>query len=255
MGKSAEKELWTRAKRMKMNRVAASVIGVALGVILLLWPESSLEVLSQLVGLALAIGGVIAVVLYFVNHDGLMLSTLQLIFGVILAAIGVWIFLRPAGLVALIPTIIGLIIVINGVADLGQTITLSRQKYGKWWLSLIFAVLTIVFGLVLIIKPFGIAAFITRVIGVVLIFNGVSDLWMVSKISNEIRGMKQEMDARDVTATVVDEGPARGWGKKTAQDKNGAAGQYRYGEGVSPNPADGAGSEPYTGTTPQDGRQ
>ncbi|MDO4284742.1 MAG: DUF308 domain-containing protein [Eubacteriales bacterium] len=203
--KKKQKEMWEKAKKIKTNRVIATLIGIILGVVLLVWPESSLIVLCQAVGLALAFGGIVAVVLYFVNHDGLMFSTVQLVFGVILAAIGIWIFARPARLVELVPTIIGLIVMINGIVDLSQTVTLGRQKYDKWWVSLIFAILTLVLGIVLIVKPFGIAAFITRVIGVVLIFNGLSDLWMISKISNDIKQMRQVIEAVDVEATEVTE--------------------------------------------------
>ncbi len=205
MGNTQQDDIIRKAKVVKTNRMAGALIWVILGVILLVWPESSMITLSKLIGLVLTVTGVGMVILYLWNHDGLLTSYLQLAMGVIIGAVGLWICLRPAQLVELIPTIFGIIVMINGLSDLSKTFALGRQKYDRWWVSLLIAVATLLFGLVLIFKPFGIAKFITRVIGLVLIFNGISDLWIITRISDEIKNVRQDAEAIDVEATVIDE--------------------------------------------------
>ncbi len=205
MGNTQQDEIIRKARVIKTNRMAGALIWVILGVILLVWPDSSMITLSQLIGLVLTVMGAGMIVLYFWNHDGLLTSYLQLAIGVIVGAVGMWIFLKPTQLVELIPTIFGIIVVISGLSDLSQTFTLGRQKYDRWWVSLLFAIATLVLGLALIFKPFGIARFITRVIGVVLIFNGASDLWIITRVSAEVKAARQEADAIDVESTIIDE--------------------------------------------------
>ena len=205
MGNAQQDGIIRKAKVIKTNRMAGAFIWMILGVILLVWPESSMITLSKLIGLVLTVTGAGMVILYFWNHDGMLTSFFQLIFGVIIGAVGLWICFEPAQLVELIPTIFGIIVLINGLSDLSQTLTLGKQKYDRWWISLIIAVATLLLGFVLLFKPFGIAKFITRVIGLVLIFNGVSDLWVISRISYEVKNARADAEAIDAEAVVIDE--------------------------------------------------
>ncbi len=205
MENARQDEIIKKAKVIKANRMAGAFIWMILGIILLFWPESSMITLSKLIGLVLTVIGVGIVILYFWNHDGLLTSYLQLTFGVIIGAVGLWICWKPAQLVELIPTIFGIIVLINGLSDLSQTFALGKQKYDRWWISLLIAVATLLLGCVLIFKPFGIAKFITRVIGVVLIFNGISDLWIISRLSYEVKTARQDAEAIAVEGTFVDE--------------------------------------------------
>ena len=96
-------------------------------------------------------------------------------------AIGVWILLKPEFVIRLIPVIVGIIIILHGIYDLQQAVYLCRAKYSFWWLALLFAVLTVAFGGVLIWNPFEAMNIAVKFIGVFLVFDGVSDLWIFSR--------------------------------------------------------------------------
>lgn len=169
-------------KRFKTNRMFFSAGAILIGLILLIWPASSLMIIGKCLGVLLAAGGVASGIFYLKDHESAA-QTALLILGVIMIICGVVIFLHPEELVKLIPTIMGILVLLSGIINLGETFTLSRQKYTKWWISLIISIITIGAGLFLIIKAFDLVAVITRIAGGILVFDGISDLWVVSRLS------------------------------------------------------------------------
>ena len=121
--RNAKKRLHT----MKWNKVITSLIFIILGVVLLIWPNTALDVVCRIVGAGLLVGGVAAVVMFLVSRDRNFVSVAALTAGVIIAVIGLWLFMNPKFLVALVPTIMGIIIIISGVVNLGETITIHRE--------------------------------------------------------------------------------------------------------------------------------
>ena len=102
----------------------------------------------------------------------------------------------------------GILVLISGLINLGETFMLTRSKYNKWWASLIVAIATIAAGIFLIRNAFNLASLITRIAGGILIFDGVSDLWVISRISKVSKDMAAEASAVDAEATVTDAGAA-----------------------------------------------
>jgi len=178
-------------KSFTTNRIVFAIGASVLGIILLIWPGTSLIIMAKCIGAAVAIGGLFAAYQFFRDHDSAVKSLL-LVMAAVMIICGVVIFLHPEELVKLIPMIMGILVLLSGIINLGETFTLSRQRYNRWWLSLIIAVLTIGAGIFLITRAFSLAALITRIAGGILLFDGVSDLWVISRVS------KADKDAQPV---------------------------------------------------------
>ncbi len=168
-------------KSYKTNRIIFSVGAVIIGIVLLIWPGTSLNIISRCIGIALAVGGLIAGGFFIKDHESLSRSFL-LVMGVIMIICGVVIFLHPNDLVRLIPTILGVLVLVSGIVNLMETFTLSKRKYSKWWVSLIISLITIGAGIFLVKYAFDLVAIITRIAGGILLFDGVSDLWVTSRV-------------------------------------------------------------------------
>ena len=164
-------------KSFTTNRIVFAIGASVLGIILLIWPGTSLIIMAKCIGAAVAIGGLFAAYQFFRDHDSAVKSLL-LVMAAVMIICGVVIFLHPEELVKLIPMIMGILVLLSGIINLGETFTLSRQRYNRWWLSLIIAVLTIGAGIFLITRAFSLAALITRIAGGILLFDGLSDLWV-----------------------------------------------------------------------------
>jgi uncharacterized membrane protein HdeD (DUF308 family) len=191
-------------KKFKTNVVISSLLCVLLGLVLVLWPGLSIQIVCTAVGAVLIVSGGIRIVSYFTAKDGSMYSQINLIFGIIFTVVGVWIVIKPDKVLAIIPIIVGIVIALHGLHNLQQAITLCKDKYDKWWIALLLGILTIGFGVLLICRPFAAIDTVVMLIGVFLIYDGLSNIWIVSRIYKNAKIIKQEMEAVDADAREVE---------------------------------------------------
>ncbi len=191
-------------KKLKTNVVISAILCILLGIVLVAWPDLSMQVVCTAVGAVLLIGGGVRLAVYFTAKDGSVYSQMNLIMGIILAVVGVWILLQPDKVLAIIPIIVGIVIVLHGVNNLRQAVTLCQEKYDKWWVALILGLLTAGFGVLLICRPFAALDTVVMVIGICLIYDGLSDIWIVSRLYRTAKTMKQEAEALEAEAREID---------------------------------------------------
>lgn len=185
-------------KRVKTNVVISSILCVILGLVLVFWPGLSIRIVCTAVGVVLIVTGVTRMIDYFAVRDGSMYSQINLIFGIVLVVVGVWISVKPDKVLAIIPIIVGIVIVIHGLQNIKQAMELWRDKYTKWWVACILGVLTVGFGVLLICRPFTAIDTVVMLIGFFLIYDGISNIWIVSRIYKNAKILRQEMEAVEV---------------------------------------------------------
>lgn len=185
-------------KKIKTNVVVSSVLCVILGLVLVLRPGLSMRIVCTAVGVVLIASGVMRMIAYFTARDGSLYSQANLIFGIVLTVVGIWIVMKPDKVMAIIPIIVGIVIAMHGLHNLQQALELWRGKYDRWWVALILGVLTVGFGVLLVCRPFAAIDTVVMLIGFFLIYDGLSNVWIVSRISKNAKMMKQEMEAVDI---------------------------------------------------------
>lgn len=190
-------------KTLKANYLISAVLCVLFGITLVVWPDISSKVVCIGLGCVLALTGVVNLITFFVRRDGTFLSQMNLLAGIVLTVLGGWIILDPDVLIRIIPVVIGVIIVVHGGHNLLQAVELCREKYDKWWVALLLGLVTIGFGVLLICNPFEAVSTMVILIGVLLIFDGVSDIWIISRISKTAKAVAETMEALDVEAVEI----------------------------------------------------
>jgi hypothetical protein len=103
------------ASRTRGEQVAAGVIGVIAGVVLVAWPGPSLLVLAFFVGAWLTVSGCFHIITSIARRRVLTQWGLTLALGIIELLLGIWAMRRPDATLSLIIVIIGLWLVITGV--------------------------------------------------------------------------------------------------------------------------------------------
>lgn len=156
----------------------------------------------MILGGALFLYGVLQIILYLFAKERTIYLQGMLLFGIVLAVIGAWILLKPESIMKAVPVIVGIIIVIHGINNAVQSVDLKKLGYGNWWVACLLGLATIVLGAVLIFKPFGVINTVTRVIGGFLIYDGLSDLWILSRL---FKAKKNYQKIVDVDARIIDE--------------------------------------------------
>lgn len=191
-------------KKLKTNVVISAILCILLGLVLAIWPGMSMHIVCIAVGSVLILGGLLRLAESFFARDGSMYTQMNMIVGIIFAVVGIWIVIKPEKVLVIIPIIMGIVIALHGLNNLQQAITLCKEKYDKWWVALILGLVTIGFGALLVFRPFAALDTAVTLLGIFLVYDGVSDIWIVSRISQMAKAMRQEAEALDVDAEEID---------------------------------------------------
>lgn len=181
----------------RRSSVAAAAVTILLGAVLVCWPDRSVRFLCMLLGASVFLTGIIYILGWIARRrEGV--PAFFVLPGVILCALGVWLMTSPASVVMLIQYIFGAILIFHGVVDLQGAGALMRQRWGRWWLDLLLAVLTLALGAVILLNPFGTFAALMMLIGAALIFDGVSDLCIIWRLSRAFRAAERLLEDQNL---------------------------------------------------------
>lgn len=189
-------------KKFKVNYTASALICVILGLVLLIWPGTTTQIVCMMLGIVLLIYGVVQIIVYLLSRERNIVSQGMMLLGIVVAVIGIWILLKPEMIIMAVPVIVGVLIVIHGLHNVVQSIALKKDGYERWWVAFLMGILTVVLGAVLIYNPFRVMDTVVRLIGIFLIYDGLSDVWILSRV---FKVKRQSERVIDVEAVDVDE--------------------------------------------------
>lgn len=191
-----------KLKSLKWNHIIEALIMIVIGGVLIFWSNASLVIMARALAILLILAGAVMIISYFVHKERTIAMSGGFVLGVVVAVIGVWIFLKPGTFTDLIPKLFGVFIFLSGLMNLWQTISLVRYKYGYWWVSLILAIITVGLGAFLLFYSSVAKELLVKFIGGFLMYDGVSNLWTISRLGKLERAVKRELrDAEAVETT------------------------------------------------------
>lgn len=187
-------------REQRRSSVLVALATIVLGLGLVVWPDRSVSLMCSLLGGALLIFGLLYIIGWFSSKRRAGSPAVMVIPGVVLAGLGVWLMTSSESVITLIQYVFGAMILFHGVLDLQGAISLAGRRYARWWLDLLLAVLTLGLGALILINPFGTFAALVMLIGVSLVYDGVSDLLLIGRLSRAFRDIEQAVQG-DVIET------------------------------------------------------
>lgn len=197
-------------KDLKKSFTISSVLSLAMGILLLIYPDFTNKAICYAIGGILIVRGIFSAVRYFTNKDDVSLFRFDLIWGIILCAMGAFVLLRSDIIISIIPIVFGLFLIVSGFLTLQKAFNLKQMNYSKWTTSLILALIKAVLGVIMLINPFSTALTLTRFIGVGLVYDGLSGFWTIFDLMSASRHVKnavESMEAIDVESKPADAEP------------------------------------------------
>lgn len=161
--------------RADNHGILLSILMIVIGLLLALWPGHVMTTALTILGIALLIGGALLIYSWYNgrNNDA---SVITLAEGIVFVVAGLVVLIAPRFLISIVPFAIGALITLNGIFNLAQALDQRKSNYHRWKASLVMAVLTIVLGLLIVLNPFSTMEMLVVAIGVIIIYNGVSNL-------------------------------------------------------------------------------
>ena len=160
----------------KTGYIVMSLLLCVFGLLLVFLPGLSLKVLGIICGILIIVFGVFKLVGYFSRDLYRLAFQYDLAFGGLLILLGIAMLIRPAAIVSFFCAAIGVAVLADGLLKVQMAIDAKKFGLRRWWLILATAVITIVFGVLLIFKPSESSSVITILLGLSLLSEGLMNL-------------------------------------------------------------------------------
>lgn len=161
-------------RRIKLYTLLYALISLVIGVFLIINPVKTSSTLIVMVGAVIIGSGLLRLIKYLKSPAagrGTLMSA------VIVMLIGFVICVNAPGLVNMLSKIISIIVIISGINSLDHAVQLYHNKVPKSILNVIFAIMILVAGIVTLFIPFGAVAPVIVVLGVIMIVNGLVEIF------------------------------------------------------------------------------
>ena len=197
---------------IKWTYVIISVFFLALGVLLLVRPESSLTVICRCLGVLTALFGVVRILQYILRKPDHIGQRYDLAGGLFCLLIAALLIFRAKEVAAILSVIVGIFILIDSVFKLQVSLDARRADIGAWALMLILTCVSLVLGILLVFDTFKGQAIISIIMGCALIYDALADLFTMFYVSRIVKNVKaavteaiEDAAAIETTGEIVSE--------------------------------------------------
>lgn len=163
-------------KKYEKTSIATSILLIIFSLFLIFKPEASLNFIVIVIGAFMALVGIIHMVSYFTSNKEFRSMSTELIEGTLYAVIGIFLIFKPNILNEFLGVIVGAWQIIQFIIKFQFAFNLKSVSSPAWALMLASSILHLVFGLFMLINPFGSLAAITTVAGIILLLTEIGNV-------------------------------------------------------------------------------
>ena len=154
MSKENSNPILKAVRELKLNATLASVVYLVLGIVLLVAPTTSKNLLCTLVGVVVLIYGTFNLLSFLMDF---------------------------------LIIVLGLAIAVGSAGSLKRALNLRAFGYSYWWISLVVAMATLIVALTFVFCPEVYGALLMQIIGIILIVEAIGDLLTIHRLSRIAR--------------------------------------------------------------------
>lgn len=90
----------------------------------------------------------------------------------------------------------------HSIRSIIEAVDARKYGYGGWSVGLIFSIISLIFGIICVTNAFDVMKTATVVVGIILIFNGVSNIWITSRATKAESAYNKQ---KEFEATFVED--------------------------------------------------
>lgn len=180
-------------KGLKWNMIILAVLTVIMGIALIISPNAAALSICRLFGWVVLISGVVSVFFYVQGSRGVA-ENMGLILAIVGIVLGIFIIRSPQTVVRFLGYLMAGVLLVHGINDMREAFAAKACQDERWRIAFILGVIGVLFGALIMWNPFSSATILMTIIGISLVYDGVSDLFIVLRISGLAGKVKRELD-------------------------------------------------------------
>lgn len=168
------KKLYASFKKSSWFPLVIGLVSIVFGILLLLAPQAKMESIALFAGLAVALYGLFALFMAFMNRDAKKLFLTDLLFGIVLIVLAILIFANLALIGKYLPTLVGFFMILSSLAEIVRSFSLKSSVLKSWWLGIVPALIVLILGFVFLLNPGFVGASVGIFTGITMVINGIA---------------------------------------------------------------------------------
>lgn len=185
-------------KKAKWGYILLSVIYIILGVILLIYPSQTIDIVCRIIGVTALICGTYMIIKFFFRGAVSLMPTAGLVFGIFCLVCGIILVANPDFVKSIIPFIIGIVIITDSASKLVTSFEIKKATEDGWLGVFVLSVIGLVFGFVIVFNAGAAADLVVRIIGVSLIIEAIENLCTTAVVSGKFRSVKKSLGKKTI---------------------------------------------------------
>ena len=174
-------------KTYKTWAIVLSVVTMALGLVMICWPNISAVAICYLMGAVCIVVGIYEIIRYFDLGLIGVLFRYDLFLGIMSVLAGILLVLHPDGGVVILPVVLGFYIILASVFSIQISTEARHFGFSGWWAALLLGIAGAILGVLMILDPFRGAAALMVFTGISLLVTGVESIYAIICISKVFR--------------------------------------------------------------------
>ncbi len=167
-------------KNLKLSFIISSILYMALGIVLLVWRDTTLNVICYAFGGITLFYGLSRLASYLGNRENSSVLQADTFIGIIMIGLGIFLLMNRSIIQSVLPIILGLFVIFNSIIKLQYGFELKGVFYEKWWILLFLGIVTATLGTIVAINKFPTPDISILAMGGVLVADGISNLFTVA---------------------------------------------------------------------------
>lgn len=176
---------------LRINLLCLSVVYIAIGAVLLIFPQVSIESLCGALGVAAIILGVISAAIYFIRKSFREPNRYGFSIGIACILFGLFAVIRSEELAVAFTQVLAICMIADSVLKLQFSMDLFRLNAKLWWVVLAVAAIMAGLTLTALLDPFGDPQTKNVFTYSILVADGVVNILTVAFLSYYLRRMQK----------------------------------------------------------------
>jgi uncharacterized membrane protein HdeD (DUF308 family) len=152
------------------------IVAVVFGIVAIAWPDRVLELLVSFFGIFVLVIGIVATTAALTHRAKSRNWLLMLAPGLAGIVIGIITVAWPAVTTVVLVYLIAIWALVHGIGEIHNALRLRKDVEGEW-MPILIGIVSVVFGIVLIVRPLAAGAVVTWLFGLFVLIMGI--LWLI----------------------------------------------------------------------------
>lgn len=193
-------------KKFLRSSIITSAVLILLGILLIFQSETTIMMISYVIGGVLVAIGVLALIRYVrAGECPALRNELDIVYGTVTIIFGIIIIKNYQMIASIIPAVIGIAIIISSAGKLNYAFQLKTEENRMWKTTMILSIISTICGVVLLFNPFKAALGIMKIIGAFIIVYAILDLISTIAIKSSVSRIQKAVEETITDAEIISE--------------------------------------------------